>query len=50
MKGQSLFGRDSKIVSSHTYVHINFGNVHKVMMVVLGKVQLWIYSPYIQMV
>jgi len=37
-------GRCSKIVSS-IYVHIDFGDVHIMMMVVLGKVQFWIYPP-----
>lgn len=35
-KGQNCFGRCSKIVSS-TYVHIDFEDVHRVTMAVLGQ-------------
>jgi len=34
------FGRCFKIVSS-TYAHIDLGDVHRVMMVVLGRVRFW---------
>jgi len=36
---KDFFGRCSRIIPS-TYIHTNFGDVHKVLMVVLGKVYL----------
>jgi len=41
-EGSKFWGRSSKIVSS-TYVHIDLGDVHIVTMVVLGRVQFWVY-------
>jgi len=40
-----LFGRCSKIVS-WMYLHIDFEDVYRVMMVLLGGVQFWVYPPY----
>jgi len=44
-----LFGRGSKI-SSSTEVHIDFGDVHKVMMAVLDRVQFFgVHPSYVQL-
>ena len=45
MKNQSFFWVD--VLKLSTQQHTDFGDVHKVMMAVLGEVRLWVYPPLV---